>query len=110
MREGFRLNGDSVEAGERRTIDIPLGRLADHTRIHLNNAWGELDMRASIFDPQDIWEIAFFLSNATDNRHVTAVTALGGFPNAAINEPRKWGADVSVRYSRLNSSNSLRLE
>ncbi len=35
MREDFQLNGDAVEAGERRTIDIPLSRLSDHTRINL---------------------------------------------------------------------------
>lgn len=68
------------------------------TETFSNDAWSELDLRAAVSDPDDDWEIAFFVRNATDNRHVTAVTALGGFPNAALNEPRKWGVDAVVRF------------
>lgn len=35
MRDDFELSGQVVKAGERRTIDIPLSRLADHTLMNL---------------------------------------------------------------------------
>lgn len=35
MREDFTLNGETLAPGERRTIEIPLSRLSDHTRISL---------------------------------------------------------------------------
>lgn len=63
-----------------------------------NDAWGELNLRASVSDPDEHWGVTVFLKNVTNNRHVTAVTALGGFPNAALNEPRQWGIDLSVRF------------
>ena len=63
-----------------------------------NDAWGELDLRASVSDPADRWELGFFVQNATGSRHITAVTALGGFPNAALNEPRQWGVEAIVRF------------
>lgn len=62
-----------------------------------NDEWGELSLSASISDPREQWELSFFLNNVTNNRHITAVTALGGFPNAALNEPRRWGLDLVLR-------------
>lgn len=35
MREPFQLGGEIIPAGERRTIDIPLGLLSDHTLMNL---------------------------------------------------------------------------
>lgn len=35
MREGFKLNGNIVKAGDRQTIAIPISRLSDHTRVSL---------------------------------------------------------------------------
>jgi predicted deacylase len=35
MRSGFELGGQTVKAGERRTVEIPLSRLADHTLMSL---------------------------------------------------------------------------
>ncbi len=59
-----------------------------------NEAWGELGLRASLTGPKKRWELAFFARNVTNDRHITAVTALGGFPNAALNEPRRWGLEI----------------
>jgi len=63
-----------------------------------NDSWAEVDLRASISDPDDNWELAVFGQNIFNNRHISAVTALGGFPNASINEPVKWGIEGTVRY------------
>ena len=63
-----------------------------------NDSWNELDVRVSLSDPDDRWEVALFGQNITDDRHITAVTALGGFPNAAVNEPAKYGLDMNFRY------------
>lgn len=62
-----------------------------------NSTWGELDLRVSLTNASDHWEITLFAKNVTDQRHITAVTALGGFPNAAVNEPRRWGASLTFR-------------
>lgn len=63
-----------------------------------NEAWEEVDIRATISEPKDNWELALFGKNILNNRHITAVTALGGFPNAAVNEPAKWGVEFLVSY------------
>lgn len=58
---------------------------------------GELDLRLTLSSNDDVWEVYLYGQNLTDERVVTQVTALGAFPNAAINEPRKYGA--GFRYS-----------
>jgi len=68
------------------------------TSTFSNDDWRELDLRLSISDPDSKWELAAFGQNITNNRRLTAVTALGGFPNAALNEPAKWGIEAVIRY------------
>ncbi len=58
---------------------------------------GELDLRVVFRPIVGNWEIAVFGQNVSDERTVTQVTALGAFPNAALNEPSKWG--LNLRYS-----------
>jgi len=55
------------------------------TSTFSNEDWTEVDLRA-------------FGQNVFNNRHISAVTALGGFPNASINEPVKWGVEAVIRY------------
>jgi len=68
------------------------------TQTFSNDAWTEVDLRASLSDIDDQWELAVFGQNVFNDRHISAVTALGGFPNASINEPVKWGIEATVRY------------
>jgi len=68
------------------------------TSTFSNENWTEVDLRASISDPDAQWELAVFGQNVFNNRHISAVTALGGFPNASINEPVKWGVEAVIRY------------
>ncbi len=68
------------------------------TMTFSNEDWTEVDLRASIADPDDSWELAVFGQNIFNDRHISAVTALGGFPNASINEPVKWGVEATIRY------------
>ncbi len=68
------------------------------TSTFSNDSWTEFDLRASIAHPDDNWELAVFGQNIFNDRHITAVTALGGFPNATINDPVKWGVEAVVRY------------
>lgn len=35
-RKPFEINGQSVEAGARRTVDVPVSTLSDHTPVHLS--------------------------------------------------------------------------
>lgn len=63
-----------------------------------NEAWEEIDIRASLTARNDNWELALFGKNIFNNRHITAVTALGGFPNASVNEPVKWGVEALIKY------------
>lgn len=88
----------SLQANYRFQDDVFFLETNQDSDTFRNGAWGELDLRASLADAEDILELSFFVRNLADNRHITAVTALGGFPNAAINEPRKWGFEVSIRH------------
>jgi len=58
----------------------------------------ELGVRATLTTLDDRVDVSVFGQNVTDNRYVTQVTQLGSFPNGALNEPRKWGIQVKVRY------------
>lgn len=60
--------------------------------------WHQIDLRLSFMSPDERWEIAVFGQNITDERHITQITQLGSFPNAAINEPAKWGGQISVNF------------
>jgi len=57
----------------------------------------ELGLRATL-TVNDSLDISVFGQNVTDNRYVTQVTQLGSFPNGALNEPRKWGAQAKFRF------------
>lgn len=52
----------------------------------------ELDVRVSLFPYSNHWELALFVLNPADARHITQVTQLVALPNAAVNEPQRWGA------------------
>ncbi|PCI46312.1 MAG: hypothetical protein COB49_08615 [Alphaproteobacteria bacterium] len=58
----------------------------------------EVDLRLVYRDLSNDFEIALFGQNIFDNRHVTQVTALGSFPNGALNEPAKWGIQVTKNF------------
>jgi len=68
------------------------------TSTFRNNSWNEVDLRVAIGDPDGAWELAVFGQNITNNRRITAVTALGGFPNASVNEPVKWGVEARIGF------------
>lgn len=61
-------------------------------------AWEEVDARIAISDIDDRWEVAIFGKNMFDNRHFSQVTALFGLPNAALNEPRRYGIQLTGKY------------
>ncbi|MEM9751602.1 MAG: TonB-dependent receptor, partial [Pseudomonadota bacterium] len=63
-----------------------------------NDSWNEVNLRFSVADADGRWEAAVFGQNVTDERYVTQVTALGGFPNASVSEPAKWGGQITLRY------------
>ncbi len=63
-----------------------------------SGGWNQVDLRLSLQSADERWEVAVFGKNITDDRHITQVTQLGSFPNAAINEPRKWGGQISVNF------------
>lgn len=63
-----------------------------------NRGWHEIDLSATISKQGSHWELVLYAQNLTDSRHITAVTALGGFPNAAVNAPRRWGVEGVVRF------------
>ncbi|MGS2724016.1 TonB-dependent receptor [Porticoccus sp. GXU_MW_L64] len=58
----------------------------------------ELGLRIAIGPETKKWQVGIFGQNITDERTITQVTALGGHPNAAINEPAKWGLDFRVNF------------
>lgn len=88
----------SFSANYRFQDDILFLETNQDTDTYRNAPWGELGLRTAIASRKNDWEMAFFLRNALDNRHIAAVTALGGFPNAAINGPRTWGWEITARF------------
>jgi len=60
--------------------------------------FNELGLRATLTTLNDRVDISIFGQNITNERYVTQVTQLGSFPNGAVNEPRKWGGEVKVRF------------
>ncbi len=57
-----------------------------------------LDLRATLKPNSEKWQASLFLLNATDDRSITQVTALGSFPNAAINSPQQIGAEFVYHW------------
>jgi len=57
-----------------------------------------LDARFSFGPQTGRWEGAVYVKNVTDDRTITQVTALGSFPNAAVNAPQQWGAEFTYRW------------
>ncbi len=57
-----------------------------------------LDARFSFGPRSQRWEGAVYVKNVTDDRTITQVSALGSFPNAAVNAPQQWGAEFTYRW------------
>jgi len=57
-----------------------------------------LDLRATLRPNSEKWEASLYLLNVSDDRSITQVTALGSFPNAAINSPQQFGAEIVYHW------------
>jgi iron complex outermembrane receptor protein len=67
-------------------------------QTYVGQPWEEVDARIAIGAPDDRWEVSVFGRNLTDNRRFTQVTAFFGLPNAAFNEPRKFGVQFTGKF------------
>lgn len=63
-----------------------------------SGSWNEVNARISFTPPDEQWELAIFGQNIFDDRHITQITQLGSFPNAAINEPAKIGIEARFNF------------
>lgn len=61
-------------------------------------AWEEVDARIALGSLNDSWEVALFGRNLFNDRHFSQITAFFGLPNAALNEPRKVGVQLSAKF------------
>ena len=61
-------------------------------------AFNEVNIRVSYTHLPTNLTVAFFGKNIFDDRHASQVTALGAFPNAALNEPVKWGVEFLKKF------------
>lgn len=61
-------------------------------------AFAETDLSAALAIDRLGITLSAFGKNVFDNRHFTQVTPLGAFPNAAINEPARWGLEVATTF------------
>lgn len=62
------------------------------------DAFVEADIRFAYINDASNWEIAIYGQNLFDERHITQVSALGSYPSASVNEPRKWGIQISKKF------------
>ena len=69
----------------------------DQNTFSSNGDVEKVDVRLTI-ESNDDWDITIFGQNLTNNRVITQVTALGSYPNAAVNEPRKFGIRGSYYF------------
>jgi len=88
----------SLSATYRRQSSVFFLETNQNTPTFRNRGWQEIDLSATISKQDSHWELALYAQNLTDNRHITAVTALGGFPNASIIAPRRWGVEGTLRF------------
>ena len=58
----------------------------------------EANVRLSYLSPNEGWEVGIYGQNIFDERRVTQISQLGSFPNAAINEPAKYGFDLRWNF------------
>jgi len=63
-----------------------------------SDASERLDVRLSLTPNSNNWEASLYLLNATDDRSITQVTALGSFPNAALSRPQQFGAELVYHW------------
>ncbi|HEX8400800.1 MAG TPA: TonB-dependent receptor [Allosphingosinicella sp.] len=62
------------------------------------SAWEEVDARISIGERDENWTVSLFVKNAFDDRHFSQVAAFFGLPNGALNEPRRFGAQLDLNF------------
>jgi iron complex outermembrane receptor protein len=61
-------------------------------------AWEEVDARVAFSDSGERWTASLFVKNAFDNRHFSQVSAFFGLPNGALNDPRRFGAQLDLAF------------
>ena len=95
----WRLDRFSAEAqvGYRHQSAVSFLETARRSETFRGGAWNQVDLRLAIGDADDAWEVAAFVRNLTNDRHLTQVTAFFGLPNGAINPPRSAGLQFIVR-------------
>ncbi len=64
----------------------------------VGEAWSEIDLRLEISDPDDMWEVAIYGQNVTNNRRLSFAATFGGFPTGVVSEPAKWGIETVFRF------------
>lgn len=60
-------------------------------------SWHDIDLRTSFAPDRQNWDIAVFVHNLSNERHITQIAPYNGFPIATFNEPRIVGVTLSVR-------------
>jgi iron complex outermembrane receptor protein len=60
--------------------------------------WEEVDARIAFGDRAEKWTLSLYVKNAFDNRHFSQVSAFFGLPNGALNDPRRFGAQLDVAF------------
>ena len=61
-------------------------------------AWDEVDARIGFGDRAENWTVSVYVKNAFDDRHFSQVSAFFGLPNGALNDPRRFGAQLDVAF------------
>ncbi|HEX8412610.1 MAG TPA: TonB-dependent receptor, partial [Sphingomicrobium sp.] len=60
--------------------------------------WEEVDARIGFGDRAEKWTLSLYVKNALDNRHFSQVSAFFGLPNGALNDPRRFGAQLDMAF------------
>jgi iron complex outermembrane receptor protein len=60
--------------------------------------WEEVDARIAFGDRAENWTLSLYVKNALDNRHFSQVSAFFGLPNGALNDPRRFGAQLDIAF------------
>lgn len=64
----------------------------------LSDDLAEVDVRLTYSLEGAGVDLSLFGQNIFDNRTITQVTAFGGYPNGVVNEPARWGVQVSTSF------------
>lgn len=89
------INGAATVHGQTKTYFAETNQNTDQ---YVASGWTEVDLRLSLQDIGDRWELAFYAKNLLNNRYLTQIAPYTGFPIGTLNTPQNFGVSFSDKF------------